>query len=314
MSEVIRKFLILPTFFFGGNTMKKVKNIIKRDWGSWILLLPSLFLFIFMVWQPLISTIRLSFYETKGFEAVKFIGLENYKAVLSNSGFIKTLQNTFLYVFWSLVIGYFVPIIVAVFLNEMVHMKSVFRFCFYFPVMIPSMAASLLWTFIFDPGEGGIMNKILMFFGASPCQWLQNSSMTIPLIIVTMTWRSFGSTMLIYLASLQGINRELYEAAGMDGASFFQKIRYIQFPALKNLMGLMLIKQIIGVFQIMQEPLAMTGGGPNNASMSLMLSSYNYGFTYFQIGRSTAVGTITFLILAVFTVVYQLMSRKGGEA
>lgn len=290
--------------------MNKIIKTIKRDWGSWILLLPSLLLFIFMVWQPLVSTIQLSFYETQGFEGVKFIGLENYRNVLSNSGFLKTLQNTVFYVFWSLLIGYLFPVIVAIFLNEMVHMKSVFRFCFYFPAMIPGMASSLLWKFIYNSSEGGILNMILSLFGVGPCQWLQNSNMVIPLIIITMTWRGFGSTMLIYLASLQGINKDLYEAARLDGAGFFQRIRYIQFPALKSLMGLMLIKQIIGIFQIMQEPLAMTGGGPNNASMSLMLSSYNYGFTYFQVGRSMAVGTITFLILAVFTVIYQIMSRK----
>ena len=116
--------------------------------------------------------------------------------------------------------------------------------------------------------------------------------------------------MLIYLASLQGINRDLYEAASIDGAGFFQKMRYIQFPAMKGLLMLMLIRQIISVFQIMQEPLAMTGGGPNNASSSLMLSSYNYAFTYFELGRAMAVGTITSLILAVLTVIYQVMSRK----
>lgn len=290
--------------------MGKIWKAIKKDWGSWILLVPSLFLFIFMVWQPLVSTIRLSFYETQGFNAVSFIGLDNYKNVLTNSSFIKTLGNTFLYVLWSLLIGYLFPLIVAILLNEMVHMKSVFRFCCYFPAMVPGMATALLWKFIFDPGEGGILNMILNFFGLGTSQWLQNSNMTIPLIVLTTTWRGFGGTMLVYLASLQGINRDLYEAASIDGASFFQKIRYVQLPAIKNLMGLMLIKQIIGVFQIMQEPLAMTDGGPNNASISLMLSSYNYGFRYFQVGRSMAVGTITFLILAVFTVIYQVMSRR----
>ena len=125
-----------------------------------------------------------------------------------------------------------------------------------------------------------------------------------------MTWRGFGSAMLIYLAALQGINRDLYEAASIDGAGFFRKIWYVQVPCIKSLMGLMLIRQIISVFQVMQEPLAMTSGGPNNASMSLMLNSYYYGFRYFEAGRSMAVGTITFLILAVLTVIYQIASRE----
>lgn len=285
--------------------------MIRRDLGSWILLVPSILLFLIMIWGPLISTIRLSFYETQGFEAVAFAGLDNYKNVLTNSEFLRTLKNTCFYVLWSLAIGYLFPLLVAVMLNEMVRVKSVLRFSFYFPAMIPGMATALLWKFIFDPGEGGVLNMILMAFGHAPSQWLQDASLTIPLIIFTMTWKGFGGTMLIYLASLQGISRDLYEAASIDGAGFFQKIRYVQFPAVKSLMGLMLIRQIIGVFQIMQEPLAMTSGGPNNASMSLMLSSYNYGFRYYQVGRSMAVGTITFLILAVFTVIYQVASRKG---
>lgn len=291
----------------------KAIRVIRRDLGSWILLLPSVILFAVIIWEPLLSTIHLSFYETQGFDAVSFAGIDNYKNVLTNSTFLRTLKNTFLYVFWSLLIGYSLPLVVAVMLNEMIRAKSVFRFCFYFPAMVPGMATALMWRFIFEPGEGGILNILLGKIGLGPSQWLQDSSLTIPLIILTVTWKGFGGSTLIYLSSLQSINRDLYEAASIDGAGFFRKIRYIQYPAVKSLMLLMLVRQIIGVFQIMQEPLAMTAGGPNNASMSLMLSSYNYGFNYFQIGRSMAVGTITFLILAVFTVIYQILSRREGD-
>lgn len=293
--------------------MKNLRNVMnkgRRNIGGWILLIPSVLLLILMVWQPLLSTIKISFYETRGFEAIRFVGLENFKNVLTNSSFLTTLKNTCFYVMWSLIIGFLLPYVIAVMVNEMVHAKSVFRFFCYFPAMVPGMAAALMWKFIFDSGENGVLNAILGVFGIDPCQWLQDPKLVIPLIIITMTWRGFGGSMLIYLASLQGINRDLYEAASIDGAGFFQKMRYIQFPAMKGLLMLMLIRQIISVFQIMQEPLAMTGGGPNNASSSLMLSSYNYAFTYFELGRAMAVGTITSLILAVLTVIYQVMSRK----
>lgn len=293
--------------------IRKILNTVRREMNAWVFLIPSVLLLLLMVWEPLVSTIRMSFYETRGFDTVEFIGLENYKNVVANSGFLKTLKNTVLYVFWSLVIGYLFPYVVAVMVNEMVHAKSAFRFFCYFPVMVPGMAASLMWKFLFEPGENGILNAILVFLGFEPSQWLQNPDLVIPLLVITMTWRGFGGTMLIYLASLQGISQELYEAASIDGAGFFQKIRYIQFPEMKSLLLLMLIRQIIGVFQVMQEPLAMTAGGPNNASMTLMLSSYNYAFTYFQVGRAMAVGTITFLILVVFTVIYQVVSRKVEE-
>jgi multiple sugar transport system permease protein len=283
---------------------------IKKDIGSWILLVPTVILFFIVLWQPLISGLALSFYKTVGYDATEFIGLQNYKDIITNSEFISALVNTFEYTGWSLALGFAVPLLVAVMLNEMIHMKSVYRFLFYFPGMIPGMATALLWYFIFDPSEGGILNILLSNIGLGPSQWLQNSHLSIPLIVLTMTWRGFGSAMLIYLASLQGINQDLYEAASIDGAGFFRKVWSIQVPHLKSLIMLMLIRQIIGVFQVMQEPLAMTSGGPNNASISLMLESYYYGFRYFQAGRSMAVGAITFLILAVLTIIYQLLARK----
>lgn len=292
---------------------RRIAVSFKRDFGSWILLVPTLILFIIVLWQPLLSGLVLSFFETSGYEAVRFNGLQNYRDIITNSEFTAALVNSFAYTFWSLAIGFLMPLVVAMMLNEMVHLKALYRFTFYFPSMIPGMATALLWYFIFDPGEGGVLNMILALFGRSPSMWLQNSALTIPLIVITMTWRGFGGTMLIYLAALQGINQDLYEAASIDGAGFFRKVWHIEVPQLKSMIMLMLIRQIIGVFQVMQEPLAMTGGGPNNASISLMLESYYYGFRYFEAGRSMAVGAVTFVILAVLTVIYQLISKRQED-
>ncbi|MFV0401063.1 MAG: carbohydrate ABC transporter permease [Oscillospiraceae bacterium] len=292
---------------------RRIAVSFKRDFGSWILLVPTLILFIIVLWQPLLSGLVLSFFETSGYETVRFNGLQNYRDIITNSEFTAALVNSFAYTFWSLAIGFLMPLVVAMMLNEMVHLKALYRFTFYFPSMIPGMATALLWYFIFDPGEGGVLNMILALFGRSPSMWLQNSALTIPLIVITMTWRGFGGTMLIYLAALQGINQDLYEAASIDGAGFFRKVWHIEVPQLKSMIMLMLIRQIIGVFQVMQEPLAMTGGGPNNASISLMLESYYYGFRYFEAGRSMAVGAVTFVILAVLTVIYQLISKRQED-
>lgn len=288
-------------------------RITKKDILAWILLLPSLFCFIIVLWQPLISGVFLSFFETQGYDAVRFVGMENYVSVIKNSEFMAALTNTFGYTFWSLLLGYLFPLIVAILLNEMVHLKAFFKFSLYFPTMVPGMATALLWYFIFDPGKGGVLNGILGLLGLPTSQWLQNSRLTIPLIVLTMTWRAFGGTMLIYLANLQSINQDVYEAASMDGAGFFQKIWNITLPHLKGIMSLMLIMQIISVFQIFQEPLAMTSGGPNNASMTLMLESYYYAFRYFNAGRSMAVGSTTFVILLVLTCVYQFAGKKSDE-
>lgn len=284
---------------------------IKINTAAWLLLIPSLITFIIIVWMPLISGIVLSFFETKGYDAVKFVGLKNFIDVVQDSEFKSTLFNTFSYTFWSLLIGFLVPIFVAIILNEMVNFKAFFKFSVYFPTMVPGIACALLWYFMFDPGKGGLLNSILIQLGLPQSSWLQNPQLTIPLIVITMTWKGFGGTALIYLASLQGINQELYEAAIIDGANLVQRIRYITLPQIANIILLMLIMQIIGVFQVMAEPLTMTDGGPNNASTSLMLQSYFYAFRYFRADKSMALGVITFIILAILTVIYQVFSKKA---
>ena len=155
-------------------------RVMKRDVVAWILLLPSLFCFVIVLWHPLISGIVLSFFETQGYDAVRFVGFENYIGVMRNSEFIAALMNTFSYTLWSLIIGYLFPLVIAILLNEMVHFKSLFKFSLYFPTMVPGMATALLWYFIFDPGKGGVLNGILGLLGLPASQWLQDSSLTIP--------------------------------------------------------------------------------------------------------------------------------------
>lgn len=292
------------------NKVKTVLKVIKKDWLAWLIMLPSLFLFLIFQWGPLIEGVVLSFFRTKGFKAVRFVGFENYKDIISNSAFQQTLKNTFVYVMWSILLGFILPIIVAVIINEMHHLQSFFKFSVYFPQMVPGIAAALLWYYMFDPSKNGLLNMLLSSMGLPPSQWLQNPKLTIMLIIITMTWRGFGGTVIIYLASLQGVNTELYEAASIDGAGIWRKFINITIPQIKSIISIMAVLQIIGVFQVMYEPMTMTGGGPNNASSSLMLQSYNYAFTYFQADKSMTVGVITFLILLVFTMIYYKLDKR----
>ena len=128
-----------------------------------------------------ICSIQYSFLDWSGLTShAAFIGLQNYSDIITNSEFLASLTNTFAYTFWSLLIGFLIPVVVAVMLNEMIHLKAVFRFLFYFPAMIPGMATALLWYFIFDPGKGGILNILLGALGLEPSQWLQNPKLSIP--------------------------------------------------------------------------------------------------------------------------------------
>lgn len=296
-----------------GNELIKILCAIKKDYMAWLLIVPSLLLFLFFVWQPMVSGVVLSFYKTKGFDAVEFVGLKNYIDVMSDSSFMKALTNSAIYTLWSLLLGFALPIVVSIMINEMVHLKSLFKFSVYFPTMVPGIATALLWAIMFNPGKGGLLNTLIGFIGLPPLNWLENPHLTIPLIVITMTWRCFGATSIIYLASLQGVNQELYESAVMDGAGILARVKNITLPQISNIIKLSLVMQIIGVFQTMAEPLAMTDGGPNNASNTLMLQGYLYAFRYFRADRSMATSVITFIILMFFTIIYFKLDKNNDD-
>lgn len=282
----------------------------KTDFFAWILIVPALLLIYFFTVRPIFTGIWYSFHRMQGYTILDFCGLDNYARVLSDTRFIQVLANSVKYVVWSLVIGFLLPVFAAIFINEMVHGSQVFRLSVYLPGVMPALVTSLLWQNMYSPTTAGLLNTFLSHFGVEPLGWLQNAKMTIPLIIVSCTWGGFGGTTLLYLASLQNVNTDLYEAATIDGAGFFTRIRKITLPSISNSMLLFFCMQIISTFNIMEQPLAMTGGGPNNASMSLALWSYYNGFISFNTESAIATSVITFLILVVLTGFYHSLEKK----
>ncbi|GKU27665.1 carbohydrate ABC transporter permease [Clostridium folliculivorans] len=289
------------------------KNVWRKDISGWMIMIPSLVLFAFFVWVPILQSLKLSFYSTQGFNPVAFVGFKNYINVFQDPVFMKALSNTFVYIFWSLVVGFLVPIIMAILLNEVVYFKSLFRVGMYFPNVVPGVATVMMWSLIMTPGGNGILNVFLSKFGVEPHKWLEDPKWTILLIVITMTWKGAGSTALVYLARLQGLNQEHYEAAAMDGAGIWQRIFYITIPGLFSTCKTLFILQIIAVFQVLYEPMVMTGGGPNNASISLMQLNYKYAFQDMKIAQATALSVIIAIILIALTCVYNLLNRNSEE-
>ncbi|WP_105615408.1 carbohydrate ABC transporter permease [Vallitalea okinawensis] len=282
----------------------------KQNFTSWLFIIPSIILFSFFIWHPLLSGIRYSFFKMNGFKMIEFVGFDNYINVLSSSDFYNALNNTFSYAFWSIIIGYFAPIIIAIFLNELVHFKGVFRLGVYFPNIVPGLAAYLMWKMLMAPGEGGVFNTIIGWFGLGPFMWIQDPRYSIPLIIMTMTWKAFGGAVLIYMASLQSVDQNLYEAVAIDGGGIWTKIRHITIPKIMPLAKMMLILQFINVFKVMQEPLIMTDGGPLNSSMSLLLLTYKYAFKYNKIDMAATVGSLVGILLFVISFIYMKVTKN----
>lgn len=287
----------------------KVPEVIKQNISGWMVMAPTLILFAFFIWEPLMASVRLSLYSAKGMRTIEFVGLKNYVDVFHHPDFLPAIRNTFSYAGWSLIIGFLIPIIMAILINEMVHAKSLFRAGIYFPNVVPGLATVLMWGFIFKSSKIGVLNVLLGKFGIEPMVWLSNPKLTIPLIIITMTWKGAGATALIYLASLQGINPELYEAAIIDGASIWHRIRHVTIPSLRNLASTLLILQVISVFQILYEPLVMTNGGPNNASISIMQLVFKYAFEKFDYPKAAAVSVIISIFLITLTAIYNKFNK-----
>jgi multiple sugar transport system permease protein len=273
-------------------------------------MLPTLILFVFFVWEPLLESIRLSMYTAKGVRLQEFVGFDNYITLFKHPDFLAAFKNTFTYILWSLVLGFPIPIIMAVLISETVRLKGFFRISVYFPNMVPGIATVFIWRFFFTPGNTGVLNILLSKLGISNQIWLNDPKLTIPLIILTMTWKNAGSTALIYMAGISGISGDLYEAATIDGAGIWQRIRYIVLPSILSLCKTLLILQVISVFQVLYEPLVMTNGGPNNASISLMQLVYNYAFRDYKYPMGAALSVLICIILVVLSGIYTRLTKE----
>lgn len=290
----------------------KKRSRLKNDFDAWILFLPAVIVLYLMIWRPTVLGVVWSFFKMNSYTPGDFCGFDNFIKVITHTQFLPTLWNTVKYVLWSLVLGFLPPIIIAVIVNEMVHLKNFFRITIYLPAVIPAIAAMLIWYYIYYPDQSGLLNMLLAKFGIEPFQWLNNPSFAIPGIMIYSTWQGFPGTMLLYYASVQSVSAELYEAALMDGAGVWKRAWHVTRPQMEGIILLNLVRQIIGVFQIMEQPLAMTGGGPNGASISLGYQLYQYGFNSGGkgTGQAMALSVIMFLILIVFTCFYFWLNNK----
>lgn len=289
---------------------KKHRFHIRLD--GWILMLPMVIILYLFVWRPTVMGAYLSFFDMKGYTPNGFCGIDNYVKVLTHTHFLPMLWNTVKYVLWSIVIGFLPPLFIAIILNEMLHFKKILRVFIYIPAVIPGIAAMLIWYFMYYPDNTGLLNMILSKFGAEPYQWLNDPDFAIVGIIIYSTWKGFPGAMLLYYASVQSVSVDLYEAALIDGAGPFKRLWYVTKPAMSSIILLQFVRQIIAIFQIMEQPLAMTGGGPDGASTSISYQLYQYGFNSGGkgTGQAMALGVIIFLILIVFTIFYFWLNKK----
>ena len=294
-----------------------LKGKIKKNVIGWLILAPSILLFVFFVWYPITFNIILSFFKDNSF--TEFVWFNNYKAIFEDVKFTTALTNTFLYIFWSLIIGFLVPLFIGFLLSETVHARGIFRVIIYLPCMISGMAVVFLFRSMFGNNDWDVINVILIrWFGAPQgVQWTADPKLVIPVIVFAMTWRGAGGTALIYLSNFQQIDDSIYEASRLDGISPTRRFFKITLPMMRTTILLLLILQVISVFQVFYEPMVIAGDNVN--AISLMLLAYNYAYVNgeFEYSKSAATSVILAIIILGTTVGYfaltKFLERRAGE-
>ncbi len=288
-------------------SLRKVHAV--RNLSDYLFLLPALVVFGLFVWYPIVMGFVMSFQSIDLINPSVWVGWENYRRVISDPLFALAWRNTLAFTLYALLFGYLVPIILALFINEMRHGKGFFRLAFYLPVMLPPIVTVFLWRWIYNP-DSGLLNALLSLVHLPGALWLETPGTALPALMVITTWSNAGSTMLIYLAALQGVPASLYEAAEIDGSNIWRKLWHVTLPTIRPIMLLMLILQIIGTMQVFIEPFTVTGGGPQNSTLSILLLIYNYAFQQADFGGASALGVMLFLALAVFALIYMRMTNR----
>ncbi len=275
-----------------------------------VLLLPLLVVFAYFAWYPIGRAVVMSFQQTNLVTAPEWVGLENFRTVLEDPRFWTSVRNTAYFTVLALIFGYPIPLVLAVLMSELRRGKAAFSVLAYLPVVIPPVVAVLLWRFFYDASPTGVFNTMLGWANLGPYPWIQDTGWAMPSLVLQATWANAGATVIIYLAALTGIRSELYDAAEVDGAGLWRKIWHVTLPQMRHILLITLILQIIATFQVFTEPFLMTGGGPQNATTTILVQIYDYAFRFGDYGAATALSLLLALFLAVLSAVYFRATRS----
>jgi multiple sugar transport system permease protein len=290
-----------------------IRSWLQGDGLSTLLfLLPMLFVFILFSWSPIVQSIVMSLQKTNLIET-SWVGLDNFERVFADPRLPKAVLNTLYFAGLALLFGFPVPILLAVLMSEVRRGKGLYSALAYLPVVVPPVVAVLLWKFFFDASPTGVFNTFLSWVGLPPQPWLQDTATAMPSLVLEATWAGAGGSVIIYLAALLSVPPELYDAAEVDGASIWNKIWHVTLPQLRTVLFVMLILQIIGTAQVFLEPFLFTAGGPNNATITVLLLIYQYAFGTSlgsHYGEATALSLMLAIVLGLLSFAYFKLTNR----
>jgi len=264
---------------------------------------------------PVLGGLALSFtdfdiYAVGNPKLIRFVGFHNYAAALGSHDFWSAMRNTLYFVVVGGPLSVIVSLVAAMLLNaRTVKLRSVFRTVYFAPVVTTLVAVAVVWRYLYHP-HYGFVNQLLGLVGIDPIDWLGNPTWSMPAIVLLSVWKNFGYNMLIFLAGLQTISDELYEAAAIDGAGAWARFRHVTLPGLAPTFLFVGVTTMINQFQLFAEPYVMTQGGPLGATRSIVLLMYEEGFRWWRMGMGAAIAFLLLLITLAGALVQIRLQRR----
>jgi multiple sugar transport system permease protein len=285
-------------------------------WGI-LFVLPMILGFLIFQLGPMIYSIRVSFFDWDALRPPEYVGLENYQKALYDDRLVPIAFKNTIFLMQGIPIGMALSLLLAIAMNRSIKGISIFRTFYFLPVISSVVATSILWRWIFNPNFG-LLNVLLKYIGIDGPLWLGDEDWAKPASIIMGVWGGLGFNMLLYLAALQNVPRELLEAATIDGAGVWARFRHVTWPMLTPTTFFILVTSIIGTFQVFAQIHLMTrgsgpqaiGGGPHWATLSVIYYIWLNGFNYFEMGYAAAIAWILAAAIMVFTIAQFVLSRR----
>lgn len=289
--------------------IRKSKRQRQEMLYAYLFLAPSLIGFLLFIIIPTVSSFVLSFVEWDLLNSPKFVGLGNFEDLAKDDVFSTILKNTFVFSIVTIPIGMAISFFIAVLLNQGLKGTNIYRTIYFLPVMASAAGSAVVWKWIFEK-DFGLLNYLLSFFGMDGPGWLTSSEWAMTSVIIMSIWKYIGFDMVIFLAALQGVPKDLYEAAEIDGAKAWHKIRHITLPMISYSTFFVLIMAIIRSFQIFDQMYILTKGGPGYSTQVLVYYIYTNAFEFFKLGYASSVAWVLFVIILVITLIQMKLQKK----
>jgi multiple sugar transport system permease protein len=291
---------------------RQLLRTMRKEWTAYLFLAPSVLQFVVLLVFPVIFSFYISFHEWNIIEPeTPFVGLDNYARLLGDRRVHQAIVNTIYYTVVSVPLTLFCGLLVALLLNNQIRGRGLFRAMYYLPGVTSAVAVAVVWKWIFN-GDFGLINYYLIQFGliSEPIRWLTDPNLAMPAVIIVSIWGGVGGCMIIYLAGLQAIPEEIYDAARVDGASPVRTLFSITIPLLGPATFFLLITSIIGAFQQFGLPYLLTAGGPVGRTTTIAYYLYTSAFKNFEMGYAAAMSYVLFAMIFVFTLLHMRFSYR----